>query len=261
MGDFNMDGLRDVAMTTSTQLMVFMQNSDGSLANPVAYAAGSRPESLAVGDLNNDGRADIVVTNYTGNTISVFLQQSSGTFAARLPYPTNSGPDSVAVGDITGDGLVDIVISHWTAADIGVYTQSASGGLNPMVTYASPQAGRDDIGIADVNNDGRNDVIKMNGQGFNPNLSVYLQTADGLLGAASSYSVTNCGAFCLSHGLGTGDVTGDGLTDIVVSYGGNISTSRIAVFSQAQDGTLQAPIAYPAYDWRMFSWHTVAGTH
>ena len=248
IGDFNSDGFPDVAMTTSTQLMVFLQNQDGSLANATAYAAGSRPESLAVGDVNRDSKTDIVAANYDSNTISVFLQQADGSFAARVTYVTNSGPDALAIGDINNDGLADIAVSHWTAANIGVFIQTSAGTISPMITYPSPQAGSDDISIADINHDGKNDLIKMNGQGLNPNLSVYLQNETGTLASAVSYSVTDCGSFCLSHGIGTGDVTGDGLTDIVVSYGGNRSTSRIAVFAQSQDGSLQSPVAYNAYD-------------
>ena len=248
IGDFNSDGLPDVAVTTSTQLMVFLQNQDGSLANVTAYAAGSRPESLAVGDVNGDGKTDIVAANYDSNTISVFLQQAEGLFAARVTYVTNSGPDAVAIGDINNDGSADIVVSHWTAANVGVFLQNSPGAIGPMITYPSPQAGYDDIAIADINHDGKNDVIKMNGQGLNPNLSVYIQNENGTLASAVSYSVTDCGSFCLSHGIGTGDVTGDGLTDIVISYGGNRSSSKIAVFAQSPDGSLQAPIAYNAYD-------------
>src|SRR5215208_1624431 len=61
IGDFNTDGLNDLAMTTNAQLYIFLQKSDGSLDTPVAYDARSRTTSLAVGDLNNDNRADIVI--------------------------------------------------------------------------------------------------------------------------------------------------------------------------------------------------------
>ncbi len=74
----------------------------------------------------------------------------------------------LAIDDVNGDGLADIAISHWTEGNIGIYTQNASGTLNQMVTYTSPKAGYDDIAIGDINGDGRNDVVKMNGQGTNP---------------------------------------------------------------------------------------------
>jgi hypothetical protein len=246
IGDFNSDGLNDVAMTTSGQLLILLQNSGGTLASPVVYPAGSRSESLAVGDFNNDSRADIVIT--IANTIGVFLQQPGGTMAGPLIYETSTGPDAIAVGDVNGDDLDDIAVSHWNAPNIGIFTQTTTGTLNPMVTYASLLAGYDDIDIADVNNDGKNDVIKMNGQGYNPSLSVYLQNTDGTLASALSYLIANCSSSCLGHGVGTGDVTGDGLIDIVLSYGGNRPSSMIAVFAQSPDGNLQPSVSYTAYD-------------
>ena len=166
VGDFNNDGLNDVAVTTSAgELKILLQNVDGSLASPITYAAGGGPESLAVGDLNHDGLDDIVVTNsgYGSTTLGVFLQQANGTMAARTIYSTGNDPDAVAVGDINGDGVDDIAVAHWSSSYIGIFTQTVSGTLNAMVTYTSPQAGYDDIAIGDVNGDGLNDVVKMNG--------------------------------------------------------------------------------------------------
>jgi len=248
IGDFNSDGLPDVAMTTSSQLLIFLQNSNGTLAPAVPYEAGSRPEHLAVGDVNNDAKVDIVVANYNSDTLSIFIQQPAGLFASRIIYPTNDGPDAVAVDDLNSDGLADIAVSHWSSSNIGIFTQTISGTLNPMVTYTSHPAGFDEIAIADINNDNRKDVIKMNGQGLYPNLSVYLQNGSGLLDAPLSYSIANCTSFCLGGGFDIGDVTGDGLADVVLSHGGNGSTAKIAVFAQGLDGSLQPSVAYSSYD-------------
>jgi hypothetical protein len=248
IGDFNSDGLQDVAMTNAMMytslLFIFLQKSDGSLASPVTYDAGYQPFSLAVGDLNRDGRTDIVATNMPSNVISVFLQQANGTFANRATYSTGTGKLAVAVGDLNGDGFDDVAVS---GNELGVFTQNAAGTLNPMVTYTaagSPTA-VDDIAIADVNNDGRNDVIKKHGY---PDFVVYLQNESGILAPGLSYPSETCQPLCGIHGIGTGDVTGDGLTDIVMSFGGNRPDSRIAVFAQSKDGSLQTPVVYAAYD-------------
>lgn len=247
IGDFNSDGLNDVAMTSNTKLWVFLQKSDGSLDAPVAYDASSRTKSMAVGDLNNDDRADIVIAHPYPNTINIFFQLPDGTLAPRAVYPVSNTPDAVAVGDLNQDGLDDIAISHWNAPVIGVVTQTAEGTLNPMVTYPSPQAGYDDIAIGDVNGDGLNDVVKMNGQGINPDLSVYLQNSDETLSSALSY-YAGCSPSCAGSGVDLGDVSGDGRIDIVFSYGGNRPYSNIAVFTQAQDGSLLPAVSYSAHD-------------
>jgi hypothetical protein len=245
-GDFNADGRQDAAMTYTGQLLIYLQNANGSLAFPVSYPASSNPIALGVADLNGDRRTDIVVADFVGNTISVYLQQAGGTLAPRVTYPTGLQPDALAVGDVNGDGLADVVVSHWNTASIGVFLQNPGGLLDRMVSYEAPLAGYDDIAIGDVNGDGRNDVVKMNGQGGGPRLSVYLQNAGGSLDAALPYS-SNCDS-CVPGGLAIGDVTADGRADILVSYGSIAPESNIDVLAQAPDGSLQPAVSYTAHD-------------
>jgi Zn-dependent metalloprotease len=245
-GDFNPDGKYDVALSTTGGLLVFLQGEGGTLLQPRVYANSYSVYYLAVEDLNNDGLDDIVTADSSDNQISIFTQKSDGTLANRVTYSTSTRPDSVAVGDINSDGRKDVIVSHWSSAVIGVFIQNSNGALNPMISYPSVTAGYDDIAIGDVNSDGRNDVVKMNGQLYaNPNLQVYLQNANGTLNTAIPYSL---GCNCLGSGIGIGDVTGDGRADVVMSYGGNQPDSKIAVFAQDANGSLQAAISYPSYD-------------
>jgi hypothetical protein len=78
----------------------------------------------------------------------------------------------------------------------------------------------------------------------NPNLSVLAQLASGGFGPAAEYRV---GTNILTQGIGLGDVTGDGRTDVVASYGGNRPDSFVAVFAQTA-GTLATPVSYASYD-------------
>ncbi|HLO30651.1 MAG TPA: choice-of-anchor Q domain-containing protein [Anaerolineales bacterium] len=251
IGDFNHDGLTDVVMTTASQVLVYLKDSNGNLNAPVAYAAGLYSRSLAVGDLNNDGWDDVVTANSepTTSTISVFLQQSDGTFAPRITYSLPYlSPTVVAVGDVTGDGLLDVVVSESGSlymSSISVFAQDINGSLDSAVYYNEYFEGGEGLAIGDVNNDGRNDVVKMNTIGSNPDLSVYLQNASGTLSDPVPYFL-DCD--CRGSGIEIGDVTGDGLSDVVISYGGNRPNSKIAVFAQGQDSSLQPSVSYDAYD-------------
>lgn len=241
-GDFNGDGRQDAAMTTAGQLLVFLQDENGSLAAPVSYPASSNPISLGVGDLNHDGLVDIVTADFISNTISVYLQGPDGMLAARVTYPTGLQPDALAVGDLDGDGWDDIAVSHWNSAYIGIFIQNYNGILNPMMAFAAPMAGYDDIAIGDINGDGGNDIVKMNGQGSAPRLSVYPRG-----GATTTYDI-NCNDNCVPGGIAIGDLTGDGFADVVVTYGDIAPASSIAVFPQFAGTSLDWPVTYAAQD-------------
>jgi hypothetical protein len=161
VGDFNGDGLQDAAMTTDAgNLLIYLQNSDGSLPSPAPtiYPVGSIPYFMAAGDLNHDGRTDIVVSLHNDAMIGVFLQQPDGTLADMVTYATSGSPTDVVVGDINGDGLDDIVVANYAdPANTDVFTQSASGTLDSRVSYPSRPYGFD-LSIGDVNGDGRNDI-------------------------------------------------------------------------------------------------------
>jgi Zn-dependent metalloprotease len=251
-GDFNSDGKTDAALSVNSgpgfqhTLLIFLQDNNGNLAQPVSYAAGERSEYLAVGDLNHDGRDDVVTLDNSDGTLSVYLQNNSGTLNNPVPYTTNTGPDAIAVGDITGDGRDDVVVSHWNSATIGIFTQKVDGTLNTMLTYPSIQGGRDDIAIGDVNGDGLNDVVKMHGQGVTETLLVYTQKSTHTLNAY--YSISNCAYDCGGRGIEIGDITGDGRQDLVMSFGGNGNSAKIAVFPQGQNGSLQTSVIYASHD-------------
>ncbi len=246
IGDFNHDGLNDVATSNGATLRVFIQQPNGTLTNSVNYVSGNRSESLSVGDFNHDGLDDIVTLNFNDDDISVFLQEADGTMAPRITYNTSASPDASAVGGINHDGLDDIAVSHWNAGNIRIYYQQPDGSLL-NTSYSSPNAGYDDIDVGDLNDDSLIDVVKLNGQTYaNPDLSVFIQNGGGSLNSATSYDLP--GGNILGNGVAAGDITGDGLTDLAVTRGGNRPSSKLVVYTQTVTGSLAVAATYDAYD-------------
>ena len=84
---------------------------------------GARPLSVAIGDLDGDGKADLAVANFGSNTVSVLRNQGDGTFAAQVGYAVGDSPRSVALRDLDGDGKADLAVANY-----GVESRFASGG-------------------------------------------------------------------------------------------------------------------------------------
>lgn len=259
IGDVNNDGRNDVVMTfyfdpeNGYKIFVFLQDAAGTLQPPIMYPTlgsyTSRPLSVDIGDLNNDGKNDVVIN--ARDAIGVFLQNDGG-FDPEVTYPSNHSSHSntykVRIGDFNNDFLLDVVSIDWGTQShaVDVFLQNATGTLNPPVTYQVAHGGYDDLEVGDVNNDGLDDIVVMSGQLYAyDNIGVLLQQPDGMLSSPVYYDL---GGNELTRGVAIGDVNNDALQDIVVTYGGNRPRSFIAAFLQNSTGTLEPSISYTSYD-------------
>jgi uncharacterized repeat protein (TIGR01451 family) len=252
VGDVNGDGLTDVVLITSFyfdpahdfKLFVFLQQPDGQLAPPVLYPTtgdlSSRGHSLEIGDLNGDGRQDIVLGNT--NNIEVFLQQPDGTLAPSVVYSTPMAR-VIRIGDINKDGRADVVGLDWNSDNVAVFLQSPAGTLAPAVLYSAPHGGWTDLGLGDVNGDGLTDIVIISGMSFFPNVVVLTQAATGHFNSSVSYSVPH-----VAQGVAVGDVNGDGRNDIVVTYGGNQPSPKVGVYYQNAAGGLDSLVSFDSLD-------------
>ncbi|HUE75050.1 MAG TPA: FG-GAP-like repeat-containing protein, partial [Pirellulaceae bacterium] len=139
--------------------------------NPFAqYDLSDRPQDLTLADVNADGRPDMIVASWSGNSIDVRLGNADGTFGGTLSFPTGTGPNSVAVGDLTGDGIPDLATAN--SGDISLLKGNGDGTFLPPQSIGLPgqfppgYTGSESrpqlplsVATGDVNGDGKLDLV------------------------------------------------------------------------------------------------------
>jgi len=153
VGDFNGDGVLDLAVANSCGNDPLCNNSPGTVSILLGDGTGSfssaatspvtvgvNPRSVAVGDFNGDGSLDLTVVNFNDNTVTILKGDGTGNFApaTTTPVPVGVNPTSVAVGDFNGDGNPDLAVANFDDGTVTVlhalWTESATA----PVSFSTP---------------------------------------------------------------------------------------------------------------------------
>jgi len=151
-------------------LTVLTNNGFGAFGSNATYAVGSFPVSLAVADVNGDGSPDLVCANSDDDTLSALTNNGSGAFVLASLISTSGanvdfGPQSIVAADVNGDGKVDLIFVDFSDFYVpGILTVLTNDGTGvfTMTTVPNVGAGPEWVVAADLNGDGKLDLVTAN---------------------------------------------------------------------------------------------------
>jgi predicted NUDIX family NTP pyrophosphohydrolase len=235
--DLNGDGRPELVVAAAPfqlgHVYVYANTGGGRFQPSGDYPTPGSSLSVAIADLNSDGKPDVVTSNANGGPggVSVFVNRGDGSLQAGVDYETDQGTASVAVGDLTGDGKPDLATANSFASTVSVLVNRGDGTFGDKTNYPSVD-GPYSVAIGDVNGDGLQDLATANYGNF-PNrertVSVLVNSGHGGFQPARQYAV----------GLGPqsvvlADVSGDGHPDLVTA---NTLANSVSVLLNPGDGS------------------------
>ncbi|QDL11410.1 hypothetical protein DP113_29260 [Brasilonema octagenarum UFV-E1] len=222
-GDFNSDGLLDLAVAnnSSNDVSVLLNNGSGGFGTATNFAVTSSPQSVTTGDFNGDGKLDLAVASYSdSNNVSVLLNNGDGGFGTATNYQAGSNPYSVTTGDFNGDGKLDLAVVNISSSNVSVLLNNGSGGFGTASNFAVGLTPNTVI-TGDFNGDGKLDLATANVS--SSNVSVLLNNGSGGFGTAMNFRVgPNSGPISVT----TADFDSDGKLDLATA---NVNSKNVSV--------------------------------
>jgi hypothetical protein len=233
-GDFDDDGLVDIATTSvvSNQVSVMFGDGTGSFGAPMLTAipsTGGVQSTIACRDLNGDNHPDIVVTSPSSARLSILINQGNGSFAAPVSYPNalNGQTAGIAFGDADGDGNLDILANGAAGAYLFFFKGNGNGTVASGVQSATGagQVANSALGVvaSDFNGDGKLDAYILattSAGGVRP------MTGNGN-GTFTGGTFVATGSSPGLNAIAVADLDGDGYDDLILTNKGSGTVTTI----------------------------------
>ncbi|MGL1885508.1 MAG: FG-GAP-like repeat-containing protein [Reichenbachiella sp.] len=208
---------------------------ENSFEAKIDYLIGEEPYSVSIGDLDGDGKSDLIVEDFYGNTVSIYRNTSTEagmiSYDTSVDFTTGSEPNSVSIGDIDSDGMLDFVVTNYGSATISIYRNTSTD--IGSISYAekidySTGAFPESVSIGDLDGDGKSDLVVTNGGSHT--ISIYRNTSTeiGVVRFDTSIDIaTGIGA----KSVLINDLNDDGMLDLIV-----IDTAIVSIFRNNTSG-------------------------
>jgi hypothetical protein len=211
--------------------------------SPIAVPDG--PGNVALGDLDGDGKLDLVVACGKAKSVTVLLGQGDGRFrpAPGGPVKLPAGPTEMVLSDLNGDGKLDLALANHDSYDVMLLLGDGNGGFalapqSPIVMKEGKHPHTHDLNVGDLNGDGKSDLITVNS---NPDNDISIAYGDGKGGFTRAPAPFTVGPSPYPGALA--DLDGDGRLDIIATSTGRstpeeqASTNAVTVlFSDGKGG-------------------------
>lgn len=231
IGDIDNDGKIDVVTIDrlNNSMSVYRNTTTSgviSFAAKVDFATGQSPRSVSIGDIDGDGKLDVVVSNFNDNTVSIFKNTSSGSyisFSANVDFSTGTQPAAISIIDLDYDGKPDLVVNTVNLNGYVTLLRNTSGGgtlsFASKIDIQAAGGSIEEIRTADIDGDGKADIVLPN---YSLNaITIFRNTST--VGNISFASPVNISSFQNPADVEIGDLDGDGKQDLVVSHYLNIN--------------------------------------
>ncbi len=238
--DLNGDGLPDIIVSDDEFSLTWAAGyGDGTFQaardyfSPIPGSGYAYGVSIASGDFNGDGFADVVESNCCGDDtegITVFLSNPDGSLQPGVNYGTGGRLEWVTVGDFNGDGKLDIAATDGNDASVFIFTGTGNGGFIQGPAYSSGGSFPAGIAAATFGSDTATDLVVLNADSSN----VDILTNDGTGGFTPGVAI---GLNAYGYELVATDLNGDTFPDLA-----------IAEFGSGQVGVLLWDSATSAFD-------------
>jgi hypothetical protein len=186
----------------------FAQTHGGSSAFNLfgSFSTASSPYRVAAADFDEDGNADVVVTNQYSASVSVFMGHGDGTFSEKVDYVTATKPQGITAADVNGDGYVDLIVANNMSGSMSILLNNGDGTFAGHVQY-NAWSGPESVAAADLDGDGDIDLAFGN-PGLAPAAITYaMGDGNGAFPSQSHFNAVadNASTITISDNDGDGD--------------------------------------------------------